>query len=113
MCSSDLQHERGWNKHLEYPYHIYHQTGTLLNSLLKQQGDDFLQRLAAHMYEIPLHIPMRQSLWRDRWIVYKNNEEHAKFETAKISRKHWIITIDEQICGTVSYYYEDAQKKWL
>ncbi|KMK75853.1 GNAT family N-acetyltransferase [Alkalihalobacillus pseudalcaliphilus] len=25
----------------------------------------------------------------------------------------WIITIDEQICGTVSYYYEDAQKKWL
>ncbi|KMK75857.1 hypothetical protein [Alkalihalobacillus pseudalcaliphilus] len=33
------------------------------------------------------HIPMRQSLWRDRWIVYKNNEEHAKFETAKISRK--------------------------
>ncbi|KMK75860.1 tetratricopeptide repeat protein [Alkalihalobacillus pseudalcaliphilus] len=50
----ELQHERGWNKHLEYPYHIYHQTGTLLNSLLKQQGDDFLQRLAAHMYEIPL-----------------------------------------------------------
>lgn len=25
----------------------------------------------------------------------------------------WVITIDEIVCGIVSYYYEDAQKVWL
>ena len=25
----------------------------------------------------------------------------------------WTITVDGEICGTVSYYFEDAQKYWL
>lgn len=25
----------------------------------------------------------------------------------------WVITINEVVCGTVSYYFEDEQKKWL
>ncbi|WP_432355932.1 GNAT family N-acetyltransferase [Sporosarcina sp. A2] len=25
----------------------------------------------------------------------------------------WAIVIDDQVCGVVSYYYEDAQKRWL
>ncbi|MFB4211481.1 hypothetical protein ACE1TH_06125 [Shouchella sp. JSM 1781072] len=33
------------------------------------------------------HIPMRKSLWRDKWIVYKNNNKHGSFEVAKLSRK--------------------------
>lgn len=25
----------------------------------------------------------------------------------------WLITVQDQICGTVSYYFEDIQKNWL
>lgn len=25
----------------------------------------------------------------------------------------WVITVDENVCGIVSYYYEDAECKWL
>ncbi|UTR06881.1 GNAT family N-acetyltransferase [Alkalihalobacillus sp. LMS6] len=25
----------------------------------------------------------------------------------------WVITVDQDICGTVSYYYEDVQQHWL
>lgn len=25
----------------------------------------------------------------------------------------WVITINEAVCGIVSYYFEDDQKKWL
>jgi len=29
------------------------------------------------------------------------------------SDKRWVIVVNERVCGTVSYYFEDAQKKWL
>ncbi|MCM3785636.1 GNAT family N-acetyltransferase [Neobacillus mesonae] len=25
----------------------------------------------------------------------------------------WVITVNEEVCGLVSYYYEDEQKNWL
>src|SRR5699024_4894651 len=25
----------------------------------------------------------------------------------------WVITLDDTVCGIVSYYFEDEQKKWL
>ncbi|MTD31250.1 GNAT family N-acetyltransferase [Planomicrobium sp. YIM 101495] len=25
----------------------------------------------------------------------------------------WVITVEDKVCGILSYYYEDAQQKWL
>ena len=29
------------------------------------------------------------------------------------SERMWVITVDDIVCGTVSYYFEDEQQKWL
>jgi RimJ/RimL family protein N-acetyltransferase len=29
------------------------------------------------------------------------------------NENHWVITVNEEVCGMVSYYFEDDQAKWL
>ncbi|SFS62122.1 GNAT family protein [Paenibacillus sp. 453mf] len=44
----------------------------------------------------------------------KSWEEFAEMQDGWIVSDHrWVITVHEEICGMVSYYYEDEQKNWL
>lgn len=44
----------------------------------------------------------------------KSWEEFTEMQDSWIACDHrWVITTHEEICGLVSYYYEDEQKNWL
>ncbi|OMC69179.1 GNAT family N-acetyltransferase [Paenibacillus sp. FSL H7-0326] len=44
----------------------------------------------------------------------KSWEEFTEMQGSWIACDHrWVITAHEEICGMVSYYYEDEQKNWL
>lgn len=42
---------------------------------------------------------------------YEKFIDHAESYVDQKSR--WVITVDEVICGIVSYYFEDEQNRWL
>ena len=42
---------------------------------------------------------------------YEKFIEHAVSYVDQKNR--WVITIDGVVCGTVSYYFEDEQNRWL
>lgn len=57
--------------------------------------------------------------WK-KWDAPYFPHQSLDFDTFKIKAENWIgaedvwvITVDEIICGTVSYYFEDVQKNWL
>ncbi|MHA6250918.1 GNAT family N-acetyltransferase [Oceanobacillus sp. CAU 1775] len=57
--------------------------------------------------------------WK-KWDAPYFPHQSMTFENFQAKAKNWIdtddiwaVTVNEEVCGTVSYYYEDAQKNWL
>lgn len=57
--------------------------------------------------------------WK-KWDAPYFPHQSMSYENFKTKAKNWIntediwaVTVNEEVCGTVSYYYEDTQKNWL
>jgi RimJ/RimL family protein N-acetyltransferase len=54
--------------------------------------------------------------WDAPYFPHKSKPYEKFMETAPTwvgKENRWVITVNEEVCGVVSYYYEDEQSKWL